>query len=63
MAKFRVQFALIEHHGTNGKNTLNDSVIVDAESEQTAIMLATSKVKTKSLAKGREVNVIAVHRM
>ncbi|ANI31682.1 hypothetical protein PL78_17895 [Yersinia entomophaga] len=57
MARYRVHFDLIQYSQGGGKNTATTSETVEAESESVALSIAKDKVKNKSTARGREINV------
>lgn len=63
MSKYRIHFHAIQHAIGGGKSTATDSVTVEAESESTAILLATNRMKTKSIYKGREFEVIKIDKL
>lgn len=64
MARYRVSFSLISYSkNSNSKSTASTSETVEAESESTAIYLAESKVKNKSIARGREVVINKVEKL
>lgn len=64
MARYRVSFSLNSYsNNSNSKSTANSSEIVEADSEATAIYLAESKIKTKSIARDREVVLSRVEKL
>lgn len=64
MARYRVSFSLISYSKTSkSKSTASTSEIVEAESEATAIYLAESKVRNKSIARDREVVINRVEKL
>lgn len=64
MSRYRVHFKAIQYSKTgNSTGTINTSVMVEAESEQTAILLATNKMTSNSTYKGREIVATKIEKL
>ncbi|POW23577.1 hypothetical protein [Pectobacterium atrosepticum] len=57
MAKYRVSFKMIKYSAGGSKSTAITSETVEAETETTAIQIATNKAKTKSAYRDYECNL------
>jgi len=63
MARYRVHFDLVQYSQGGGTGTATTSETVEAESEGVAITLATEKIKTKSIARGRQIKVRKIEKL
>lgn len=64
MARYRVHFDLVQYSKVGGgKGTAPTSEIVEADSEAVALEIAKDKVKKKSIAKDREINVRKIEKL
>ncbi|EAZ0047263.1 hypothetical protein BFK08_08020 [Salmonella enterica] len=64
MARYRVHFDLVQYSKlSNSKSTATTSETVEADSENIALAIAKDKVKNKSSAKGREINVRKIEKL
>jgi len=57
MARYRVSFSMVKYSSGGGRSIATTSETVVADTEATAIRIATGKVKTKSVYRDYECNL------
>lgn len=62
MARYRVSFNMIKYSAGGSKSTATTSEMVEAETESTAIRIATDRVTAKSTYKGYECHLNKVEK-
>jgi len=63
MARFRASFDMIKYSRGGGKSIATTSVTVTAESEQTAMLLAYTQARAKTMYREYECNLTRIDRL